>query len=66
MSHIVANDVIAFASRKEPDATPVSEAERAVLEALRGLAYGHVEVVVHSSRIVQITRSQKVRLDTTP
>ncbi|TDK27444.1 DUF2292 domain-containing protein [Luteimonas aestuarii] len=45
---------------------PPSEAERAVLEALRGIAYGQVEVVVHSSRIVQITRSQKVRLDNAP
>jgi hypothetical protein len=40
------------------EAVPLSDAERAVLD----LAYGQVEVVVHSSRIVQITRSQKVRL----
>ena len=37
--------------------------ERAVLEAVRDLAYGQVEVIVHSSRIVQITRSQKLRLN---
>ena len=37
--------------------------ERAVLVAVRGLAYGQIEVVVHGSRIVQITRSQKLRLD---
>ena len=42
---------------------PISEAERAVLDAVRDLAYGQVEVVVHSSRIVQITRSQKLRLN---
>jgi len=41
---------------------PISDAERAVLAAVRDLAYGQVEVVVHSSRIVQITRSQKLRL----
>ena len=40
----------------------ISDAERAVLDAVRDLAYGQVEVVVHSSRIVQITRSQKLRL----
>jgi hypothetical protein len=44
------------------EAVPLSDAERAVLDAVRDLAYGQVEVVVHSSRIVQITRSQKVRL----
>jgi len=32
-----------------------------VVEALRGIAYGQVEVVVHASRIVQITRSEKLR-----
>ncbi|MGJ4730418.1 DUF2292 domain-containing protein [Luteimonas sp. SDU101] len=48
------------AEHGEPAA--ISEAERAVLDAVRDLAYGQVEVVVHSSRIVQITRSQKLRL----
>ncbi|HZX80191.1 MAG TPA: YezD family protein [Lysobacter sp.] len=44
-------------------ALPVNEAEQAVLAALRELRYGSVEVVVHSDRIVQITRSQKLRVD---
>jgi hypothetical protein len=44
------------------DRAVLSDAERAVLDAVRDLAYGQVEVVVHSSRIVQITRSQKLRL----
>ena len=44
-------------------AIPVTEAEHAVLAALRELRYGSVEVVVHSDRIVQITRSQKLRVD---
>lgn len=44
------------------DRATLSDAERAVLDAVRDLAYGQVEVVVHSSRIVQITRSQKLRL----
>ena len=48
---------------RERHLQPPSQAEQAVLEALRGIAYGRVEVVVHSSRIVQITRSQKLRLD---
>ena len=44
-------------------AATLSESERAVLEALREIRYGEVEVVVHGSRIVQITRSQKLRVD---
>ena len=36
--------------------------ERAVLEAIRAVGFGTVEVTVHQSRIVQITRSEKVRL----
>jgi hypothetical protein len=50
------------------DATPAAapapgllEHEREVLEALRALQYGTLEITVHQSRIVQITRSEKVR-----
>ncbi|MBC7990451.1 MAG: DUF2292 domain-containing protein [Luteimonas sp.] len=41
----------------------LSDGERAVLAALREIAYGQIEVVVHSSRIVQITRSQRIRVE---
>ena len=37
------------------------EHEREVLEALRALQFGTLEITVHQSRIVQITRSKKVR-----
>ena len=50
------------------DATPTTasvpgllEHEREVLEALRALQFGTLEITVHQSRIVQITRSEKVR-----
>jgi len=33
-----------------------------VLEALRALQFGTLEITVHQSRIVQITRSEKLRL----
>lgn len=46
-----------------PVGTPLSEHERAVIAALREIAFGEVEVVVHNARIVQITRSQKFRFD---
>jgi hypothetical protein len=43
-------------------ATPaLLEHEREVLEALRALQFGTLEITVHQSRIVQITRSEKVR-----
>jgi hypothetical protein len=38
------------------------EHEREVLEALRALQFGTLEVTVHQPRIVQITRSEKVRV----
>ena len=37
------------------------EHEREVLEALRAIQFGTLEITVHQSRIVQITRSEKVR-----
>jgi hypothetical protein len=36
-----------------------------VLEAVRGIRYGSVEVVIHDARIVQIERREKVRLEVT-
>lgn len=40
---------------------PLNDGERAVIEALREIAFGEVEVTIHNARIVQITRSQKFR-----
>lgn len=39
------------------------EPEAAVLDAIRGTTFGTIEVTVHQSRIVQITRSEKVRFE---
>ena len=39
-----------------------AEHEQAVLKAIREIAFGTIEVTVHQSRIVQITRSEKLRL----
>lgn len=44
-----------------PPLPPEHEAE--VLRAIRETAFGTVEIVVHQSRIVQITRSEKVRFE---
>ena len=42
--------------------SPAAEHEQAVLKAIREIAYGTIEVTVHQSKIVQITRSEKLRL----
>jgi hypothetical protein len=38
--------------------------EETVLNAIRGIRYGAVEIVIHDSRIVQIQRTEKLRVDT--
>jgi len=42
---------------------PLRAEEQAVIAALRELRFGTLEVVVHQSRIVQLTRSEKQRFD---
>jgi hypothetical protein len=37
--------------------------ERAVVEAIRALRYGSIEIVVHEGRVVQIETREKVRFD---
>jgi hypothetical protein len=46
-----------------PTYKPESQHEAEVLRAIRGTSFGTIEVVVHQSRIVQITRSEKQRFD---
>ena len=51
------------AAKAPPEApSPAAEHELAVLKAIRDIAYGTIEVTVHQSKIVQITRSEKLRL----
>ena len=47
----------------QSDLTSLSIEERAVVDAIRGTSFGAVEVVVHQSRIVQIVKTEKVRVD---
>ncbi len=37
-------------------------AERHILDAIRSLRYGQVEVTIHDSRIVQIEKTEKIRI----
>jgi hypothetical protein len=51
-------------TRGDPAAS--SDVDRRILEAVRSLDYGSVEIVVHDSQVVQIERREKVRLDKQP
>jgi hypothetical protein len=37
--------------------------EREILDAVRGIRFGSVEVVVHDAKVVQVVRTEKVRID---
>ena len=50
-------------NRESIDQWNDQEVEDAVLRSLKGLRYGSVEIIVHDSRIVQIERKEKLRLD---
>ena len=45
------------------DETRAASWELEVLEAIRALRYGSVEIVVHEGRVVQIETREKVRFD---
>jgi hypothetical protein len=48
----------------DPRPTSVQlEHEQEVLHAIRDTSFGTIEIVVHQSRIVQITRSEKLRFE---
>jgi hypothetical protein len=51
-------------SSNKLELTEFTSTERLVLEALRGLRYGSIEVVIHDGRAVQIEKREKVRLET--
>ena len=42
------------------------ELEDEILNAVRGIRYGSVEVVVHDAKVVQVIRTEKVRVEVRP
>jgi len=52
----------------KPSATPASvvrthdAAIDAILEALRGLRYGQLEIHLHDAQVVKVMRTEKIRL----
>jgi hypothetical protein len=53
-------------SSSDADANAISQEELAVLRAIRDTSYGAVEVVLHQARIVQIVKTERVRLEAHP
>jgi hypothetical protein len=53
----------------EPDADPTGPSAlpaalaKELIEALRSIRYGAIELVIHDGRVVQLERRQKVRFD---
>ena len=43
-----------------------TQVAREILSAVNGLSYGSVEITVHESRVVQIERRERVRLEVAP
>ncbi|ESQ87469.1 hypothetical protein ABAC460_19270 [Asticcacaulis sp. AC460] len=41
----------------------LSEVERHILNTLRNIRFGALEIVIHDSRVVQIEKSEKTRFD---
>jgi hypothetical protein len=64
MKHFPSSTTAPFPQDRTADADDrdIGDHELAVLRAIRDTAFGTVEVTVHQSRIVQITRSEKLRL----
>ncbi len=52
------NDIFEWDLGQTPQA-----AIRDIVQALKGIQYGAVEIVIHEGRIVQIERKEKPRLD---
>lgn len=47
----------------EPDDAALGEVDRQILRAVRDVSYGSVEITIHDSRVVQIERKEKLRLN---
>jgi len=43
-----------------------SRIEQAILQALKDLRFGSVEIIVHDSKVVQVERREKVRVEPEP
>jgi hypothetical protein len=47
-----------------PDQQWSPDLEQQILRAIRAIRYGSVEITIHDSKVVQIERKEKIRIDT--
>ena len=53
-----------MASAARSTATAVTAVpEQQILDAVRAIRFGSVEIVIHDSKVVQVIRTEKVRFD---
>jgi hypothetical protein len=48
---------------KDSDPARAPSVEEMILEAVRGIRYGSVEITIHDSQVVQIERTEKLRVN---
>lgn len=49
----------------EPNGKSKNDADELLRDALKDIRFGSIEIIIHDSKIVQIERKEKFRLDTT-
>jgi hypothetical protein len=50
-----------YASELDKERSP--DIEQQILRAIKNVRYGSVEIIIHDSKVVQIERKEKIRLD---
>ena len=49
-------------SSRRPDLSEDGEIVRQIIEAVRSVRFGQVQIIIQDSRVVQIDKTEKVRL----
>lgn len=55
---------MALSNSRPVQTGPDERSLQRILDAIKDLRYGSVEVVVHDGKVVQIERKEKIRIDT--
>jgi hypothetical protein len=59
---VMSKNDVQQSARQEVDTTPDKQVLNNILQALAGLRYGSIEIIVHEGKITQIERKEKIRL----
>jgi hypothetical protein len=50
-------------SPETPTIGPEHEIAQKILDALKGIRYGSLEIIIHDAKVVQIERKEKIRFE---